>query len=210
MGKKQEKSRISTPSGEQDDTAAEARRETENRGPDADDSGTVPDQQGPEDGTAEAEAPDTREDELARLREALLRAHADMENLRKRTARELEKSRKFILESFVRDLLPVLDSLEQALVSDNGDDTEGLHLTRKQLLKVLTEHGLVVLDPHGERFDPSWHEAMSAQPSEQYESGTVIQVLQKGFRLHDRLLRPARVIVSQEPPGTREEPGSDD
>lgn len=145
--------------------------------------------------------------EVERMREALLRTHAEMDNLRKRTARDLEKSRKFILEGFIRDLLPVIDALDQGLVADTNEDNEGLRLTRKQLLKVLAEHGLEPLDPHGETFDPRWHEAISMQPSEQFAADTVIQVLQKGYRLYDRLLRPARVIVSREP--TRAEGGAD-
>lgn len=155
----------------------------------------------------EDEAPDTVENsetEVARLREALLRAHAEMDNVHKRSEREIEKSRRFALEHFVKDLVPVIDSLDQALANDTAESEEeqqpeGMRLVYRQLLGVLERHGLEVLDPAGEPFDPSWHEAMTMQPSGEVEPDTVLQVLQKGFRLHDRLLRPARVIVSRAP-----------
>lgn len=158
----------------------------------------------PEDVAAER-ANDDRErsetEELARMREAMLRLQAEMDNREKRLEREMAKSRKFALEALMRDLVQVLDSMDQALSSTDADSAraayEGLELTRKQALQVLTSHGLEVLDPVGERFDPSWHEAMATQPSEEFESDTVAQVLQKGYRLNERLLRPARVIVAK-------------
>lgn len=140
-------------------------------------------------------------EELARMREAMLRLQAEMDNREKRLEREMAKSRKFALEALMRDLVQVLDSMDQALSSADAENAraayEGLELTRKQALQVLTSHGLEVLDPVGERFDPSWHEAMATQPSDEFESDTVAQVLQKGYRLNERLLRPARVIVAK-------------
>ncbi len=141
------------------------------------------------------------EEEIARLREALLRTRAEMDNLQKRAEREIEKSRRFAVDSLLRDLVPVIDSLDQGLDSA-GDDTslsEGLSLTRRQLLKALTRFGLEEEDPTGKPFDPQWHEAMSMQASDEHAADTVIAVLQKGYRLHDRLLRPARVIVARAP-----------
>jgi len=143
----------------------------------------------------------TGDEELGRLREALLRTRAEMDNLQKRAEREIEKSRRFAVDSLLRDLVPVIDSLDQGLESagDNSSLSEGLSLTRRQLLNALTRFGLEEEDPAGKHFDPQWHEAMSMQPTDQHPPDTVIAVLQKGYRLHDRLLRPARVIVARSP-----------
>jgi len=139
--------------------------------------------------------------ELEKLREALLRTRADMDNMQKRAEREMDKARRYQHESIMRDLLPVIDGLEQGLENaEEGDSArEGLELTRKLLLKALEDHGLEVLHPEGEPFDPQWHEAMSMQPSDEAEPDTVLMVLQKGYRLNDRLLRAARVIVASAP-----------
>lgn len=160
-----------------------------------------------EDGQASADAqrPPPREhndsQELVRMKETMLRLQAEMDNREKRLEREMVKARKFALESLMRDLVPVLDSMDQALSSADADDAraayEGLELTRKQALQVLTSHGLEVLDPAGEKFDPSWHEAMATQPGDEHDPDTVVQVLQKGYRLNERLIRPARVIVAK-------------
>ncbi len=156
---------------------------------------------GPEVDEAEAESgTEAASDETGRLREALLRTRAEMDNLQKRTEREVEKSRRFAVESLLRDLVPVIDSLDQGIDSAaerEGADSEGLALTRKLLVDTLERHGLEALDPAGEPFDPQWHEAMSMQPSESHDNDSVVTVLQKGYRLHDRLLRPARVIVAR-------------
>jgi len=139
--------------------------------------------------------------EADKLREALLRTRADMDNMQKRAEREMEKARRYQHEAFMRDLLPVIDGLEQGLENaDEGDSArEGLELTRKLLLKTLEDHGLETLNPEGEAFDPQWHEAISMQPSEDAEPDTVLMVLQKGYRLNERLLRAARVIVASAP-----------
>ncbi|MGK7295204.1 MAG: nucleotide exchange factor GrpE [Candidatus Wenzhouxiangella sp. M2_3B_020] len=147
-------------------------------------------------------APDESE-ELARIKETMVRMQAEMENREKRLEREMAKSRKFALESLMRDFVQVLDSMDQALSSADREDAgvayEGMELTRKQAVQVLTAHGLEVLDPVGEPFDPNWHEAMATQPTEEQEPDTVFQVLQKGYRLNERLIRPARVIVAKAP-----------
>lgn len=139
-------------------------------------------------------------DQLAELREALLRTRAEMDNLEKRTQRELEKARKFMFEGIFKDLLPVIDGLDQGLEATGGEGSpdEGLALTRKLLLQTLERHGLALIDPVGEVFDPEWHEAMSAQPNAEVAPDTILMVLQKGYRLNDRLLRPARVVISSE------------
>lgn len=139
--------------------------------------------------------------EVAMLKDALLRTRAEMDNLQKRAERELEKSRRFAVDGLLRELVPVIDSLDQGLESAAADSSlaEGLGLTRRQLVSALTRFGLEEENPVGQVFDPQWHEAMSMQPSAEHEPDTVIAVLQKGYRLHDRLLRPARVIVARRP-----------
>lgn len=142
--------------------------------------------------------------ELDRHREAMLRMQAEMENQRKRMARDVEKSRKFALERMMKDLLQVRDSLERGLQVDDESATveglkEGKSLTLKVLNKVMQDHGLEVIDPKGEPFNPELHEAMTMAPNGDVEENTVIEVLQKGFRLHDRLIRPAMVVVSKKP-----------
>jgi len=150
-----------------------------------------------------AEQRDVHDDEeVARLRDALLRTRAEMDNLRKRTDRELERSRRYINESLMKDLVPVLDALDQGLENAAADDDslrDGLGLIRSQLLKSLERHGLEVLEPEGEPFNPDWHEAMSMQASTQHEPDSVMLVLQRGYTLHGRLVRPARVIVARAP-----------
>jgi len=152
--------------------------------------------------SVEHEASDSSEsagpsDELAQLREAMLRMRADIDNREKRMEREMVKARKFAIESLLRDLVPVLDSMDQALAAGDAGSAEGMLLTQRLALKVLADHGLEVLDPLGEPFDPSWHEAMTTQPAGEQAVDTITQVLQKGYRLNERLVRPARVIVAR-------------
>jgi len=144
------------------------------------------------------------EQELARHREAMLRMQAEMDNLRKRLIRDLERSRKLALEKMTRDLLQVWDSLERGLGASDGSPTveslkEGQQLTLKILEKVLQDHDVEIIDPAGQPFDPGSHEAVTVLPMADVPENTVIEVLQKGFRLHDRLVRPAMVVVSGKP-----------
>jgi len=144
------------------------------------------------------------QEEVGRMREAMLRMQAETENTRKRLTRELERSRKLALERVMKDLLQVRDSLERGLETDLETATaesvlEGQKLTLKMLSKVLEDHHLEETDPTGQPFDPELHEAMTVIPSADHDENTVIEVLQKGYRLHDRLVRPARVVVSRKP-----------
>ena len=146
---------------------------------------------------AQAEAIEARQD--------MLRMQADMENLRKRLIREQEKARRRALERFMGDLLPVRDSLERGLEAA-ADPTvtvealrEGKQLIMKMLTKVMGDHCLQTIDPSGEAFDPEKHEAMTMLPSPDHDENTVIDVLEKGYQLHDRLIRPAKVVVSRKP-----------
>ena len=144
------------------------------------------------------------EEELVTHRDAMLRMQAEMDNLRKRLIRDQEKSRKFALERVLKDMLQVRDSLELGLETDSGAATaeqlrEGQALTFKMLNKVLQDHDLELIDPLGEAFNPEFHQAMTVLPSEEFEDNSVMEVLQKGFKLHDRLIRPAMVVVSRKP-----------
>ena len=131
-----------------------------------------------------------------------LRAVAELENVRKRAAKDVENARKFALERFARELLTVKDSFEMGLaaVEDETVDSllEGSAATLKLLSNTLQQFGIVELNPEGEPFDPEFHEAISMQPSTDVEPGSVITVAQKGYTLNGRLLRPAMVIVAAE------------
>jgi molecular chaperone GrpE len=145
------------------------------------------------------------EQEAAEQRDAMIRMQAEMENLRKRLVRDLERSRKRALEDFMNDLLPVLDSFTRGLEVDDAAATvesvkEGQALILRMLQQAMGKHGLVEIDPAGEDFDPELHEAISMLPSAEHPENTVVDVVQKGYRLNDRLVRPARVVVSSGPP----------
>lgn len=133
-----------------------------------------------------------------------LRAAAELDNVRKRAARDVEHARKFALERFSTELLAVRDSLEAGLnAADQADAAalqEGSEATLKLLAKVMGQFGVEELDPLGEPFDPNFHEAMTMQPSAEMEPGSVLMVVQKGYTLNGRLLRPARVVVAAAPP----------
>jgi molecular chaperone GrpE len=175
---------------------------------------------GRSDGVAEQEsAPEAAVDALAeaearaeRHRTDFLRAIAELENVRKRSAREVDAARQFGVERFAADLLPVADTLDLALQSAANADAatlaQGQEATMRLLLKAFEHAGLAVVDPAGQAFDPALHEAMAMQPAPDRPAHTVLQVVQKGWLLNGRLLRPARVIVSApaveptgEPPG---------
>lgn len=131
----------------------------------------------------------------------VLRAEADQDNTRKRAARDVESAHKYALEKFVSDLLPVVDSLEMGLVAaiENAEAEkirEGMELTLKMLLDVLKKYGVEQLDPLGEPFDPQLHQAMSTQPTSEVPPNTVTAVMQKGYTLNERLVRPAMVMVA--------------
>jgi molecular chaperone GrpE len=132
-----------------------------------------------------------------------LRTAAELENVRKRAARDVENAHRYALERFSTELLDVRDGLEMALAT--GEDAtveslrEGSEITLKLLVSVMQRFGVEELDPHGEPFDPEKHEAMTMQPSTDAEPGSVLTVFQKGYALNGRLLRPARVVVAADP-----------
>lgn len=144
----------------------------------------------------------------------LLRAKADLDNLRRRAERDVEQAHRYGLERFVQELLPVKDSLELGLSASQGAEgealkglREGMELTRKMLQNALEKFGVKELSPQGERFNPELHQAMSVQERADAEPNTVLLVCQKGYLLHDRLIRPAMVIVSKAPETAAEDPG---
>jgi molecular chaperone GrpE len=143
-------------------------------------------------------------------REDLLRAAAEMDNVRKRAAREIDAARQYGIERFAGELLPVADSLVLGLESAPGADPatlrEGQDATLRLLLKAFERAGLTEIDSAGQPFDPGLHEAMAMGPSAEQPPHTVLQVVQRGWLLNGRLLRPARVIVSTAPAGEPADP----
>lgn len=136
---------------------------------------------------------------VAELQESFLRAKAETENVRRRGQEDVSKAHKFAIEGFAEHLLPVLDSLEAAVSDTSGDITkvrEGVELTLRQLTSALEKGRVVAINPVGEKFDPHQHQAISMVPAEQ-EPNTVVTVLQKGYMIADRVLRPALVTVAQ-------------
>ncbi|MEI8295264.1 MAG: nucleotide exchange factor GrpE [Alphaproteobacteria bacterium] len=159
---------------------------------------------------AEPEPEKTREqmleDELNHLKDQWLRALADTENLRKRSEREREEARKFASAGFAREMLAVGDNLRRALESCPKIDElpasvqsliSGIEMTERELLAAFERQGIELLDPLDEKFDPHFHQAMSEVADASKESGTILQVFQKGYVLNGRLLRPALVVVSK-------------
>ncbi len=152
--------------------------------------------------------------EAETARDRMLRAAAEFENYKKRAEREKNEFMKYVAEGFISDLLPVLDNLERAIGSVAEDDSsnesirEGISMTYHQLLGVLEKRNVHQIQAVGEIFDPEYHEAMAKIPSDEPEN-TVVEAFQHGYVLHDRVIRPARVIVSQGPQKESETDNSD-
>ena len=144
------------------------------------------------------------EAQLAEAKEQMLRAHADAQNARRRAEQDVEKAHKFALEKFTKELLPVLDSLERALEAFEQNDVsaalkEGVEMTLSMFISTLEKFNVERVNPQGEPFDPQFHEAMSLVPNPDVEPNTVIAVMQKGYLLNGRLVRPAMVMVAKAP-----------
>ena len=140
------------------------------------------------------------QDTVATADDKVLRAHAEMENIRRRAQKDVENAHKFALEKFANALLPVLDSMEKATeVSAESEEakamSEGVILTMKMLVDTLEKFGVTQLDPEGEVFDPNKHEAMAMSPNPEMDDNMVMNVFQKGYELNNRVIRPARVLV---------------
>jgi molecular chaperone GrpE len=146
--------------------------------------------------------------EAADLKDRLLRTLAEMENLRRRTEREVADARTYAVTNFARDVLGVADNMERAMQALDDEIREkadagvkalldGVELTERELMKVMEKHGIKRLDPKGEKFDPNFHQAMFEMPDPTVPSGMVAQVVQPGYKIGDRVLRPALVGVSK-------------
>ena len=147
------------------------------------------------------------EEQLQEAKDQTLRTQAEMQNLRRRVDRDIENAHKYALENFLGELLPVVDNLERGLVTINslldGKDEaqqaigEGIELTLKSFVDVLTRNKVEQIDPANKSFDPEFHQAMTMVPHPEIPANTVIEVFQKGYLLNGRLVRPAMVIVSK-------------
>lgn len=169
----------------------------------------------PAEGTENLEAPtvETLMEEVAVLQakvtdqtESVLRSQAEVQNIRRRAERDVENAHKFALDKFSSDLLPVIDSLERALEAADSLDAEsvkamrdGVELTLKMFVDTLGKHGIEQVNPMGEPFNPEYHQAMSMVPNPDMEPNSVMAVMQKGYVLKGRLVRPAMVVVSKAP-----------
>lgn len=137
---------------------------------------------------------------MGNIRDEALRERAELDNQRKRLARDVDQARKFANERLLSELLPVLDSLEAGLqvsADETGKLREGMELTLRQLMKVARDNGMTPIHPMGEAFNPEWHQAISQIESPGAEPNTIVQVFQKGYLLNERLLRPALVVVAK-------------
>ncbi|HEX4590167.1 MAG TPA: nucleotide exchange factor GrpE [Gemmataceae bacterium] len=161
--------------------------------------------------TAEADAPQMLTDAQERLAASerqledtvalLKQTQADFENYQKRAAREWDSERKYAASPLARDLLPALDNLQRAMdaakqVGESGPLVQGVAATQAQIIQILGRHGITPIEAQDQPFDPNKHEAVMQKPSADHPPGTVVQVLQSGFMIHDRVLRPASVVVS--------------
>lgn len=147
--------------------------------------------------------------EVAQLKDQMLRVQADAQNVRRRAEQDVEKAHKFGQEKFSRELLSVLDNLERALAATpESEETlalrEGVDMTLQGFLSTLTKFNVEAIDPQGEAFNPEFHQAMAMQENEEFAPNTVMAVMQKGYSLHGRLLRPAMVMVSKGAPSIDE------
>ena len=167
--------------------------------------GAIPSEAAPADSLDLAAALAAAEARATENRNSYLRAVAEMDNFRKRSEREIDNARKFAIERFAQELVPVGDALEAGINAGAANPgpalLEGAQATLRQLHRAFDKGGIKIIDPAGQPFDPEWHEAMAVQESAKQPANTVLSVIQKGYSLNGRLLRPARVIVSKSPDG---------
>jgi molecular chaperone GrpE len=146
---------------------------------------------------------EVKEQEAKENYDRLLRVSAEFENYKKRTTRELEEFRKFANQSLIKEMLSVVDNLELAMNSTNGHKAidqgllQGLDMTHKEILKVFEKFNVKPIEAKGQTFDPTFHEAVMQEATDEFDENTVINELQKGYLIHDRLLRPAMVVVAR-------------
>jgi molecular chaperone GrpE len=165
--------------------------------------GTIPADASPAGGADASAALAAAEARATENRNSYLRAVAELDNFRKRSEREIENARKFAIERFAQELVTVGDALEAGINAGAANPgpalLEGAQATLRQLHRAFDKGGIKIVDPAGQPFDPEWHEAMAVQESQEHPANTVLSVIQKGYSLNGRLLRPARVIVSKTP-----------
>ena len=143
------------------------------------------------------------ESKVKEQQDSVLRAKAEVENMRRRTEQEVDKARKYALNKFAEGLLPVIDNLERAVQAADAENEavkpilEGVELTHKTFVDTVAKFGLTEINPEGEAFNPEFHQAMSIQESPDHESNTVMFVMQKGYELNGRVIRPAMVMVAK-------------
>ena len=168
-----------------------------------------------DEGTDEDAGPETlteAQEAIAELNERIVRLTADFDNFRKRAQREKDEARQFANQGLLEKLLPVLDNFEMALTAVKDADPsvrDGVQMILDQLLGVLKESGVEPVDAMGQPFDPNLHEALSQEETTEVEEGTVVQQVQRGYKLNDRLVRPARVVVAKAPGAAEEAPNED-
>lgn len=171
--------------------------------------------QEPEEDAEENVGPNTlpeAQENIAELNERIVRLTADFDNFRKRAQRDKDEARQFANQGLLEKLLPVLDNFEMALTAVKGADPsvrDGVQMILDQLLSVLKESGVEPVDALGQPFDPNLHEALSQEETTDAEEGTVVQQVQCGYKLNDRLVRPARVVVAKAPGAVGEAPTED-
>ena len=168
-----------------------------------------------DEGTDENAGPETlteAQEAMAELNERIIRLTADFDNFRKRAQREKDEARQFANQGLLEKLLPVLDNFEMALTAVKDADPsvrDGVQMILDQLLGVLKESGVEPVDAMGQLFDPNLHEALSQEETTEVEEGIVVQQVQRGYKLNDRLVRPARVVVAKAPGAAEEAPTED-
>jgi molecular chaperone GrpE len=178
----------------EEQAAAESSQDIDAESPEAAEEGTEPSLE---------EVIEKLQADLIQAEDASLRAMADAQNVKRRAEQDMEKARKFALEQFSKDLLPVVDNLERALAAAAGEDeatkpiADGVELTLKSFLDVMKKFHIEAVDPAGEPFDHDLHQAIGMQPNADVEPNTVLEVMQKGYTLNGRLMRPAMVMVSK-------------
>ena len=189
------------PESDKQDEELQANEGGESDQSSSDQSGDQASEQEGQSGAQHADAEQSSEaDELDKVKDQLLRTVAEMENVRRRSQRDIENAHKFAVEKLLGDLLPVLDSLEKAeevaLATDNAASmAEGISLSLKLFVGILEKAGVAIVDPIGEPFDPQLHEAMAMVPNPDAEPNSVMDVMQRGYTLNGRLVRAAKVIV---------------
>ncbi len=206
------------------DDAAKAQADAERAALGEEDAGAVDEADEAADEDEEEEADEVAEptpaEQIAELKDQVLRARAETENVRRRAAREKEDASRYAMANFARDMLGVSDNMHRALDAvpedaRGGDDAmgslwQGVEMTERELLAALERHGIKRLDPVGEKFDHNLHQAMFEVPGADAEPGTVVQVVQAGYVIGERLLRPAMVGVAKAAPAAAENSGDEE